>query len=274
MVLANKASCEPARETHTSTTWGRQRCYNPRVEDKPQCTRAKLLQHIWVFCDHMNCSPPGFSVCGVSQARIWEWIAMPFSRDSSWPQGSNLCLLCLLHWQAGSLPLVPPGKPPSPLGQSVHSHSDPVGSQELVFVPSNYKMPCGESQHLNTESVAVVTLYVSMQVFLESVWPLYGGHSLLCPHLTANWESEELTFFSRNISGVLGVFRFFICLTKNAKPLEVICGLRTLFSTFAWPFSPSANLANSTKWWVFLTWSDIGSSLRIGRGYGKRRICW
>ena len=26
-------------------------------------------------------------------------------------QGSNLCLLCLLHWQVGSLPLVPPGKP-------------------------------------------------------------------------------------------------------------------------------------------------------------------
>ena len=26
-------------------------------------------------------------------------------------QGSNLCLLCLLHWQAGSLPLAPSGKP-------------------------------------------------------------------------------------------------------------------------------------------------------------------
>ena len=26
-------------------------------------------------------------------------------------QGSNLCLLHLLHWQEGSLPLVPPGKP-------------------------------------------------------------------------------------------------------------------------------------------------------------------
>ena len=26
-------------------------------------------------------------------------------------QGSNLCLLRLLHWQAGSLPLAPPGKP-------------------------------------------------------------------------------------------------------------------------------------------------------------------
>ena len=28
-------------------------------------------------------------------------------------QGSNLYLLCLLHWQAGSLPLAPPGKPNS-----------------------------------------------------------------------------------------------------------------------------------------------------------------
>ena len=26
-------------------------------------------------------------------------------------QGSNRCLSCLLHWQAGSLPLAPPGKP-------------------------------------------------------------------------------------------------------------------------------------------------------------------
>ena len=26
-------------------------------------------------------------------------------------QGSNLCLLCLQHWQAGSSPSVPPGKP-------------------------------------------------------------------------------------------------------------------------------------------------------------------
>ena len=30
-------------------------------------------------------------------------------------QGLNLCLLCLLHWQVGSLPLVPPGKP-TPIG--------------------------------------------------------------------------------------------------------------------------------------------------------------
>ena len=36
-------------------------------------------------------------------------------------KGSNLSLLCLLHWQAGSLPLAPPGKPGNVLSfYSVH----------------------------------------------------------------------------------------------------------------------------------------------------------
>ena len=34
----------------------------------------------------MDCSPPGPSVDGIHQARILEWIAIPFSRGSSWPR--------------------------------------------------------------------------------------------------------------------------------------------------------------------------------------------
>ena len=34
----------------------------------------------------MNCSPPGSSVHGILQARILEWVAMSFSRGSSWPR--------------------------------------------------------------------------------------------------------------------------------------------------------------------------------------------
>ena len=37
------------------------------------------------LCDPMDCSPPGSSVHGILQARILEWIAIPFSRGSSWP---------------------------------------------------------------------------------------------------------------------------------------------------------------------------------------------
>ena len=36
--------------------------------------------------DPMGYSPPGFSVHGILQARILEWIAISFSRASSWPK--------------------------------------------------------------------------------------------------------------------------------------------------------------------------------------------
>ena len=48
--------------------------------------------------------------CGILQARILEWVAISFSRGSSWPR-DRTSISCLLYWQADSLPLVPPGKP-------------------------------------------------------------------------------------------------------------------------------------------------------------------
>ena len=54
----------------------------------------------------------GSSVHGILQARILEWAAMPSSRGFFHSQGQNPHLLCLLHWQVGSLPLVSLGNPP------------------------------------------------------------------------------------------------------------------------------------------------------------------
>ena len=34
-----------------------------------------------ILCDPLDCSPPGSSVHGISQARILEWIAISFSGD-------------------------------------------------------------------------------------------------------------------------------------------------------------------------------------------------
>ena len=45
-----------------------------------------VTQPCLTVCDPMNCSPPGSSVHGILQARILEWIAMPFSRGSSQPR--------------------------------------------------------------------------------------------------------------------------------------------------------------------------------------------
>ena len=40
------------------------------------CVRAKFLQLCLTLCDLMDCSLPGSSVHGISQARILEWIAI------------------------------------------------------------------------------------------------------------------------------------------------------------------------------------------------------
>ena len=76
-----------------------------------ECVRAKSIQLCPTLCDPVDGSPPGSSVCGILQARILEWVAISFSRGIFLTQGMNPCLLHLLQWQAGSLPLVPPAFP-------------------------------------------------------------------------------------------------------------------------------------------------------------------
>ena len=47
---------------------------------------AKSLQSFPTLCNPRDCSPPGFSVHGILQARIVEWLAMPSSREPSQPK--------------------------------------------------------------------------------------------------------------------------------------------------------------------------------------------
>ena len=37
------------------------------------------FSHVWLFCNPMDCSPPGSFVHGILQARILKWFAMPSS---------------------------------------------------------------------------------------------------------------------------------------------------------------------------------------------------
>ena len=58
----------------------------------------------------MDCSPPGFSVLGISQARILEWIVISFSRRSFWSRGwasiSCISRWILYHWATSSVQLL------------------------------------------------------------------------------------------------------------------------------------------------------------------------
>ena len=75
---------------------------------KGRLKKVKLLvvQSCPTLCDPMDCSLPGSSVHGILQARILEWVAIPFSRESSHsgikPGSPTL--------QADSLPSEPKGR--------------------------------------------------------------------------------------------------------------------------------------------------------------------
>ena len=82
------------------------------------CVCAKLLQSCLNLCDPMDYSLPGFSVCGILQARILDWEKKEYWSGLLCPPLGNFPDLGIkpvslksLHWQVGSLPLAPPGKP-------------------------------------------------------------------------------------------------------------------------------------------------------------------
>ena len=63
--------------------------------------KVLVIQSCPTLCEPRDCSQPGSSVHGILQARILEWIAIPFSRGIFPTQGSNQRLLhCrrILYW--------------------------------------------------------------------------------------------------------------------------------------------------------------------------------
>ena len=68
------------------------------------CVRAQLCP---TLCNPVDCSPPGSSVHGVSQARILEWVAISFSRGSSLPRDQSWVFCIASRFFITE----PPGKP-------------------------------------------------------------------------------------------------------------------------------------------------------------------
>ena len=70
---------------------------------------AQLLQLCPTLCNTMDYSLPGSSVHGISPGNN-TGVGCPALLQGIFPsQGLNPHLLHVLHWEAGSFPLVPPG---------------------------------------------------------------------------------------------------------------------------------------------------------------------
>ena len=73
-------------------------CMAESLHCSHETTTILLISYVFVLvaqscptlCDPMDCSPPSFSVHGILQARILEWIAILFARGASQPRDRTL----------------------------------------------------------------------------------------------------------------------------------------------------------------------------------------
>ena len=57
-----------------------------RFTNRSRAHQSEVVQSCLTLCDPMDCSLPGFSIHGILQSRILEWVAISFSRRSSQPR--------------------------------------------------------------------------------------------------------------------------------------------------------------------------------------------
>ena len=80
-----------------------------------------VAQSCPAVCDSMNCNPPGSSVHGILQARILEWVAIPFSRGSfrprDWTHITRIATF-LTIWELLGQTAIREGAQPNPLADN------------------------------------------------------------------------------------------------------------------------------------------------------------
>ena len=92
----------------TMRCWKRQRIILYRFQKEHDSVDLLwLCLTVWFFCDPMDCSPPGSSVHGISQARILEWVLFPSPGDLPDPGIESACPALA----GGVFTPKPPGKP-------------------------------------------------------------------------------------------------------------------------------------------------------------------
>ena len=86
------------------------RSTSPLASRRPCCC-CLVTQSCLTLCDPMDSSPPGSPICGVSQERILQWVAISFSRGSSRPRDQThvSCIgrRVLYQWAAWEAPRRP-----------------------------------------------------------------------------------------------------------------------------------------------------------------------
>ena len=126
-----------------------------------------------ILCDLMGCSPPGSSVHGILQAGILEWVAIPFSRGSSWPRDWPW-VSCLT---GGFFTPEHQGSPHIYISLYACLHAKSLQSCLTLCDPMAYSLP-GSSVHGDSPGK---NTGVGCHVLLQVIFPTQGSNPGL-PH--------------------------------------------------------------------------------------------
>ena len=123
-----------------------------------------------ILWDPGDRSLPGFSVHWIFQARILEWVAISFSRESSWPRDWTR-VFCISRWIFFTTE--PPGKPLE--GKSSRNQSNLGGT--LDSYPSTWKHT-GAAIHRDTQRNLSFRSLVINYLCLALASPIFHVHNL------------------------------------------------------------------------------------------------
>ena len=143
-----------------------------------------VAQSCPTLCDPMDCSPPDSSVHGDSPGKNIGVGGHALLQGIFPTQGTNPSLLFLLHWQVGSLPLAPPGKPSCKGEVCMHVHADLLQSCPALCDPLDCN-PRGSSVHgfLQARILEWVAISFSRDLSHPGIKPV----SLISPPLSGGF---------------------------------------------------------------------------------------
>ena len=137
-----------------------------------------VAQSCLTLCNPMDCSPPGSSVHGIPEAKILEWVAISFSRGSSWSRD-------WIFIPADPSRSKPPGKPSPEVGYlqiRVNNHTCSVISKKQGVYECHILLPSLGILHQEEKSAEYLPLKTNVACIQESQRDLRNRGSTLKGH--------------------------------------------------------------------------------------------
>ena len=146
----------------------------PSAQEGSRCSHwvSEVAQSCPTLCDPMDCRLPGFSVHGILQARILEWVTISFSRGSSrprdWTRVSSVGDRRFNHWATREAKVFSLAETNCSTVYS-HSRKDAPPSVGLALIGKEHKIKFRSWENIYYKGAIVDVIYARIIISKENV---------------------------------------------------------------------------------------------------------